>query len=174
MTSAKPAIKPEEEIVAPAKIRAGHTQERGLGAAIDRDHGWENIDEHPLGRARYGKPQRIDDDEYNAGNVYRAFYTLRGRSGQSSLVMVDGGRSDTPFTQTQVDAIRIIEKLEKFLGDPYARIVRNFCGEGETARKACALAGEGDQRKTWELIRLSLAKLGTAIEKLRIPWQRAA
>lgn len=174
MTAAKrqpsAPVAPDEEIVGPAKIHAGHSQQRGIGAEIGRDIGWENLDESRLGRA-YAS-DRIEESEYLAGNVYRGFYELRGRSGTTSFVMVDGGRSNTPFTQSQVDAIRIIEKIELYIGQPYATVARKFCGEDFSARDACVAAGVGDPRKTWETVRLALSKVGTAIESLRIPWRK--
>lgn len=160
---------PISEVEPPAKIHEGHALDRELTTVAGGPKGWRNYDEHPLTKAL--ADEKIEPDEYAAGEIYRAFFEKIGRSGRDSTDLTTGGGSRTPFTESQVDAIRAIDKIEAALKVTTPRavnIIRHFCGEGWKASDVVWAAGIQDRNKTWEVIRLCLSKLATAIEKARV------
>lgn len=84
---------------------------------------------------RLGRAERL----YEAGTHYRGLCDGLARSGLDSTQMIDRSRSgDTPvpFTQTQVNAVHALEKIDAHLSPIDWRIVRRFCGEGYSAAEA--------------------------------------
>lgn len=155
-----------EQTEPPAKILAGHVNDRHLDTKAGGPTGWRNLDEHVLTRAYYDK--RIDADEFAAGEVYRAFYERRAKGGSDSLDMVPSGSTLVPFTQSQIDAVRTIQAIEANLRQPFPMIIRKFCGENYSATNACRAAGYDNPRDTWATIRIALSKLSAAISMTRL------
>ncbi len=160
-----------EAVEAPALIRPEHVQDRALGVQAGAKLGFRSKKTHPLEIAL--ETEKISHDEYAAGEVYRGFYDKMGRSGKDStdFTIISGNR--TPFTDSQVIAIRAVESIETALkrltkDARWVVIVRRFCGEGDSARDACVKGGIGDPRETWDTIRLVLSKLSTAISRAHV------
>ncbi|HKD21348.1 MAG TPA: hypothetical protein VKB71_05020 [Rhizomicrobium sp.] len=89
-----------------------------------------NIGEHPLTLAHARR--KISDDQFAAGEEVRRLCELRGLRGRDSTTIAPGGSGQplAPFTQSQVEAIR---RLDRFRVRMKARdwiIVEKFCGEG--------------------------------------------
>lgn len=92
---------------------------------------------HPLDLAL--ERRQITPELWNVGNTYRVMFEKIGRSGLDSTQALDasgGGGGGAPFTQTQVDAIRSVQKIEAKLGGRDRRIIRYYCGEGMDAVEA--------------------------------------
>jgi hypothetical protein len=90
-----------------------------------------NVASHPL-RLAYHRGQ-ISEAHFQAGETYRIMFEKMRRSGLDSSQALDrsgGGGNGAPFTQTQVDAINGIKKIEAAMGPRDRRIIRYFCGEG--------------------------------------------
>lgn len=156
------AEKTVEDVVGPAKVTNLHTQSRLLSAAAGAATGWKNHGEHPLSIAYFR--EKIDKPEYDAGNLYRRYFEMMGRSGKDSTdLAVVGGGSGLPFTQSQVDAIHAIQAIERRIQQPYDVIVRKFCGEGYSASEAVKAARFHNPKNVWEKMRLALNKLATAV-----------
>lgn len=167
---------------------------RRLSAALGVPKGWENAAEHPLtlatklsfkanggGVDRNGKkkPRKpwLDHDEAAAGEFYRKLFEMRGRSGVDSLELVGGGRSGLPFTQAQVNAIRIIQAIEAELQkldtdkSNWVVMVRKFCGEGWSMAASVKAANYKNPRFTKHRIKLALNKLSVAISRTKIDFR---
>lgn len=156
------AEKTVEDVVGPAKVTQDHAQDYLLSAGAGASHAWRNHGEHPLMLAHFrGK---IDKPEYDAGNLYRRYFEMMGRSGKDSTdLAVVGGGTGLPFTQSQVDAIHAIQAIERRIQQPYDVIVRKFCGEGYSASEAVKAARFHNPKNVWEKMRLALNKLATAV-----------
>lgn len=154
--------KPDQQVDGPAKVTANHSQDYLLSAGAGASHAWRNHGEHPLMLAHFrGK---IDKPEYDAGDLYRKYYEMMGRSGKDSLdISVVCGGSGLPFTQSQVNAIHAIQAIERRIQQPYDVIVRKFCGEGYSASEAVKAARFHNPKAVWDKMRLALNKLATAV-----------
>ena len=150
------------EIDGPAKITEHHAQDYLLSAGAGASHAWRNHGQHPLMLALFrGK---IDQAEYDAGNLYRRYFEKVGRSGKDSTdLAVVGGGTGLPFTKSQVDAIHAVQAIERRIQQPYEVIVRKFCGEGYSASEAVRAARFHNPKNVWEKMRLALNKLATAV-----------
>lgn len=158
---------PAIAVEAPARIRPEHVKDRTLSAVAGAPKGFRNSEEHPLTAALDG--HKISQDEFAAGEVFRVLYEARGRSGRDSTEFVVVSGDHTPFTDAQVNAIKMIQAIERNIENgPWVTIIRAFCGEGDGAPEACMKAGISNPRKTWENIRLSLSKLSTAVSRTTI------
>lgn len=158
----KPAEKLDQQPETPAKITQLHTQSRLLSASAGAQVGWRNHGEHPLAIAYFR--EKIDKPEFDAGNLYRRYFEMMGRSGKDSTdLSVVGGGSGLPFTQSQVDAIHAVQAIERRIQQPYDVIVRKFCGEGYSASEAVKAARFRNPKDVWEKMRLALNKLATAV-----------
>lgn len=154
--------KAQDQVDGPAIISAMHRQERLLSPIAGAPTGWRNHGEHPLAAAYFR--EKIDKPEYDAGNLYRSLFETMGRSGKDSLdISVVCGGSGLPFTQSQVNAIRAIQAIERRIQQPYDVIVRKFCGEGYSASEAVRAARFHNPKDVWEKMRLALNKLATAV-----------
>ncbi len=106
-----------------------------------------NVGEHPLTLAH--ARGKISDEQFAAGEEVRRLYELRGASGRDSTAMNVGGGGglSMPFTQTQVDAIRRLDRVRARLKTRDWIIVEKFCGEGwsmaESVRAATACHPSG-------------------------------
>lgn len=151
----------------PAKLHAGHRQDRLLGAHAGALSGWRNTDEHPLSAAY--RAGRIDPEEFAAGEFYRKWYEIKHRSGRDSTqLVVTGARGEEG--DLRVTAGELLKLVDRRLPPgPWLAIVRNFCGCGSTAGDACRAAAIEDRREHWSTIRLALSKLSTAIEGTKFP-----
>jgi hypothetical protein len=99
-----------------------------------------NIGEHPLTLAH--ARGKLSDEQFAAGEEFRRLYELRETRGRDSTTMTTGGGSGArlPFTQTQVDAIRRLERIRQRLKDRDWIIVEKFCGEGWSMAEAVRAA----------------------------------
>lgn len=99
-----------------------------------------NVGEHPLTLAH--ARGKISDEQFAAGEEVRRLYELRGASGRDSTAMnVGGGGSlSMPFTQSQVDAIRRLDRFRTRLKMRDWTIVEKFCGEGWSMAEAVRAA----------------------------------
>jgi hypothetical protein len=152
-------------VEAPSKITATHSRDQTLRndqGQIIQQKGWKNHGEHPLSLAL--ARDQIDNAEYSAGNLYRVIFSKisRGTRDSTDFSMISGG-GGAPFTQSQVDAIRSIEKIERHLPFPWNILVRKFCGEGYEAREAARAASFNNPRDVWPKTRIALNKLYAAI-----------
>ena len=162
-----------DEIIGPAKLADGHIRDRLLGSGAGAKRAWRNTTEHPLASAFH--QGKIDREQYQAGDTFRELFEKIGRSGRDSTeLVVIGGSSGVPFTQEQVDAVRMIERIELNLvrfnavdGSKYRVAARKFCGEGWSMADAVKDAGFPDARKTGEHMRRTLDKLALAIMRSR-------
>lgn len=153
------AKKQDEPMPPSPHAKGDYVQDRALSTKAGAKWGWRN--RRPAERALLDG--KIDQDEMAAWEVYSGFYELRGRTGRDSLELVSaGGGSSAPFTQTQVDAIRTIQKIEAKLCPQHCVIVRNLCGEGYSMAIACKMA-KVSPKKTNDTVRLALSKLSYAI-----------
>lgn len=156
----------------PAKLREGHVRDRLISPIAGAPRAWRNSMEHPLLHAH--TKGWIDGSEFAAGDLYRTLFELRGRSGVDTLEIVGGGKSTTPWTQAQANAIRVIRDIEIQLErldtdrSNWVIICRKFCGEGYSMRKAVEAAGYRNPRFTRHRIKLALNKLSLAIQKTHI------
>lgn len=148
--------------VGPGQLFAVETIASGSGHGQVRRH--RNIGEHPLTLAY--ESGKISADEHNAGNTYRVLFEKMGRTGKDSTDFeVSGSPAGTPFTQTQVEAIQAIKKIEAAMDRRNAAIVRKFCGEGlsmkEAVMRSTACHGDGVLYR----LREALENLGDAITR---------
>jgi hypothetical protein len=156
---------PQDEPMPPGPHAKGEfVQDRALSTRAGTKYGWRKLT--PQQQAE--NAGKIDSDEALAWEIYSKFYAAMGRAGKDSLEIVGGiSGGGTPFTQAQVDAIRVIERIERRLIPQHQTIVRALCGEGYSMAEACKKAGI-PARKTNETIRLALSKLCTAIMGARV------
>jgi hypothetical protein len=104
--------------------------EEFVSARTGNEKRTRNIGEHPLTLAH--ARGKIGDEQFAAGEELRRLCELRGLSGRDSTTMSagGGGAPRLPFTQTQVDAIRRLERIRERLKERDWIIVEKFCGEG--------------------------------------------
>lgn len=112
-----------------------------VSARTGREERYRNIGEHPLTLAH--ARQKISDEQFAAGDEFRALYELRLGGSRDSTDMVPGaGGAGTGlcFTQTQIDAGRRLEKLRKQIKTRDWIILEKFCGEGWSMAEAVRAA----------------------------------
>lgn len=99
-----------------------------------------NVGEHPLTLAH--ARGKLSDDQFAAGEEVRRLCELRGISGRDSTAMNVGGGGSVhmPLTQTQVDAIRRLDRIRQRLKERDWIIVEKFCGEGWSMAEAVRAA----------------------------------
>lgn len=116
------------------------------GTAISK---FRNIGEHPLTLAfERGKLLGPGDDvdkataRFESGDRFRTAFERMGRSGRDSteLVGVAGGRSGAPWSQSQRDAMRFLQRCREDMAPNNFAIVWKFCGEGWAMPDACRAA----------------------------------
>lgn len=114
--------------------------EEFVSARTGREKRARNVGEHPLTLAH--ARGRISDEQFAAGEEVRRLYELRGTSGRDSTTMTTGGGGGPrlPFTQSQVDAVRRLERLRQKLKERDWIIVEKFCGEGWSMAEAVRAA----------------------------------
>lgn len=166
MAKPRPAM-PEPE--GPAVVTSTHVRDRLISTVAGAPKAWRNMGEHPLSIAWF--KGLIDDDEFAAGECYRAFWEKMQRPGKDSTQFVVVSGDATPLTDNQIDAMRIVEGMETNLraqgsnGSRYAVLVRKLCGERHTPAEACRAAGFKNPRDVKPTIKLALSKLSVAITK---------
>lgn len=130
-----------------------------------------NIGEHPLTLLYHRK--KITEPEFRAGDHYRKLFAMRERGGFAGMADNGGGGTNgVPFTQSQVDAIRAIERIEAGLGEDNVQIVRKFCGEGHSGAHAVHTTVRCHKDGVLERLCEALDALGRAID--RVAKRRAA
>jgi hypothetical protein len=131
---------------------------------------YRNVGEHPLTLA--WKRGSIADGLHDAGGAFRALYEQMGRSGLDSTQALcssrSSGASPSPFTQTQVDAINQIKRIEERMYRQNYRIVRNFCGEGMSMRESVLSVTSMHANGIRDRVVEALADLDVVLEKLHI------
>jgi hypothetical protein len=136
---ATPGRKPEQR----HRPKAGPNSvfvEEFVSAKTGREKRLRNIGEHPLTLAH--ARGKISDDQFAAGEDVRRLCELRAVSGHDCTDIGVGGGSAVraPFTQTQVDAIRRLDRLRERLKPRDWTIVEKFCGEGWSMAEAVRAA----------------------------------
>jgi hypothetical protein len=137
-----------------------------VSAKTGREKRSRNIGEHPLTMAH--ARGRISDDQFAAGEEVRRLYELRSVSGRDSTTMSTGGGSGArlPFTQSQVDAIRRLDRIRQKLKERDWIIVEKFCGEGwsmaEAVRAATSCHPSGVLMRVQEALEELVAARGGA------------
>jgi hypothetical protein len=100
---------------------------------------YRNIGEHPLTLAHARR--KISDEQFAAGDEFRALCELRLGGTRDSTDMVPGaGGAGACFTQTQIDAARRLERLRAGLKARDWIILEKFCGEGWSMAEAVRAA----------------------------------
>lgn len=131
---------------------------------------YRNVGADPLMLA--WKRGAIDANLYDAGEAFRKLYVAKGRSGLDSTQALDrsgGGGASTPFTDRQVHAIRQIEAIERGMYAQNYKIIRNFCGEGMSARESIeSVLLDWHPNGIWDRMKEALRNLDVVLEKLRI------
>jgi hypothetical protein len=119
-----------EERFAPKAGPGSVFVEEPVAANTGRERRTRNIGEHPLSLAH--ARGKITDDQFAAGEEVRRLCELRGLSGHDSTTISAGGGGQPllPFTQSQVDAIRRLDRLRTRMKPRDWIIVEKFCGEG--------------------------------------------
>ena len=126
----KSAALVEEERFRPKAGPGSVFVEELVSANTGRERRTRNVGEHPLTLAH--ARGKITDDQFAAGEEVRRLYELRGLSGRDSTTISAGssGAPLLPFTQSQVDAIRRLDRIRARLKERDWIIVEKFCGEG--------------------------------------------
>jgi hypothetical protein len=113
-----------------------------VSARSGREERFRNIGEHPLTLAH--ARGKIGDEQFAAGEELRALCELRAAGGRDSTDMsppgAGGSGAGLAFTQTQVDAIRRLERLRSRLKTRDWIILEKFCGEGWSMAEAVRAA----------------------------------
>lgn len=144
-----------------------------VSATTGNEKRTRNIGEHPLTLA-YARG-KIGEEQFAAGEELRILCELRGVSGRDLTMMGTGGGGAPrmPFTQTQVDAIRRLERIRQRLKQRDWIIVEKFCGEGwsmaEAVRAATACHPSGVLMRVQE----ALDELVAARGRRTHPFQEA-
>jgi hypothetical protein len=89
-----------------------------------------NVGEHVLTLAH--ARGKISDDQFAAGEEVRRLSELIGLRGRDSTTLTKGagGQPIAPFTQSQVDAIRRLDRIRAAMKPRDWIIVEKFCGQG--------------------------------------------
>jgi hypothetical protein len=98
---------------------------------------YRNVGEHPLTLAH--ARGKISDEQFAAGEALRQLYELCALSGQDSTLMTPGSGgagTNLPITDSQLDAVRRLERLRSRLKPRDRIIVEKFCGEGWSMAEA--------------------------------------
>jgi len=104
--------------------------EEFVSAKTGRELRYRNIGEHPLTLAH--ARGKVSDEQFAAGELLRRLYELRAVTGRDSTDFAPGNgmRTDIPFTQMQVDAMRRLGRIRALLKTRDWIILEKFCGEG--------------------------------------------
>ncbi|HEX4156964.1 MAG TPA: hypothetical protein VHY79_00685 [Rhizomicrobium sp.] len=112
-----------------------------VSARTGREERYRNIGEHPLTLAHARR--KISDEQFAAGEQFRALCELRLGGSRDSTDMVPGAGGGGPelcFTQTQIDAVRKLERLRACIKTRDWIILEKFCGEGWSMAEAVRAA----------------------------------
>ncbi|MGH6889686.1 MAG: hypothetical protein ACREHF_10900 [Rhizomicrobium sp.] len=112
-----------------------------VSARTGREQRFRNIGEHPLTLAH--ARGRIGDEQYAAGDEFRALCELCLAAGRDSSEMTPGsGGAGTGLavTERQIDAARRLERLRSRLKTRDWIILEKFCGEGWSMAEAVRAA----------------------------------
>jgi hypothetical protein len=102
-----------------------------VSARTGRERRYRNIGEHPLTLAHARR--RISDEQYAAGDEFRALCELRLAAGRDSTDMTPGSGgagAGLTVTERQIDAARRLERLRARIKTRDWIILEKFCGEG--------------------------------------------
>jgi hypothetical protein len=102
-----------------------------VSARTGREERYRNIGEHPLTLAH--ARGKISDEQFAAGEKLRRLHELCALSGQDSSLMTagsGGAGAHLPITDSQLDAVRGLERMRCRLKSRDWIIVEKFCGEG--------------------------------------------
>ena len=111
-----------------------------VSARTGREERYRNIGEHPLTLAH--ARGKITGDQFAAGEILRCLCALRGASGRDSteITASSGGGERAGLTETQIDAIRRLERLRNRLKTRDWTMLEKFCGEGWSMAEAVRAA----------------------------------
>jgi hypothetical protein len=112
-----------------------------ISARTGREERYRNIGEHPLTLAH--ARAKISDEPFAAGEELRRLHELCALSGQDSSLMMPGSGgagSHLPITDSQLDAVRRLERLRARLKNRDWIILEKFCGEGWSMAEAVRAA----------------------------------
>lgn len=118
----------------PARLHAGHVQDRGLSVVAGTSRAWRNRDESAL--AAYASRGMLQGGLYttsereSAGDHYRHLWEIVGKSTRDStqLEIVQSG-SNAPLAEGMADASRELIHVELRLSRNDRRILRRVCWE---------------------------------------------
>ena len=136
-----------------------------VSARTGRELRYRNIGEHPLTLAHVRA--RISDEQFAAGDEFRTLYEMRMLSGRDSTDLVPAGggaRSDLPFAQAMVEAMRRLGHIRERMKRRDWIIVERFCGEGwsmvEAVRAATVCHRSGVLQRVQEALEELIDALG--------------
>jgi hypothetical protein len=112
-----------------------------VSARTGREERYRNIGEHPLTLAH--ARGKISDEQFAAGEEVRRLYELAALSGHDSTLMTPGSggaNAMLPITESQLDAVRRLERLRARLKTRDWIILEKFCGEGWSMAEAVRAA----------------------------------
>jgi hypothetical protein len=112
-----------------------------VSARTGREERYRNIGEHPLTLAHARR--KISDEQFAAGDEFRALCELRLGGTRDSTDMVPGAGgagAGSCFSQTQIDAVRRLEWLRAGIKARDWIILEKFCGEGWSMAEAVRAA----------------------------------
>lgn len=111
-----------------------------VSARTGREQRYRNVGEHPLTLAH--ARGKISDEQFAAGDGFRALCELRLAGGRDSTEMTpgSGGAAGLAVTERQVDAVRRLERLRARLKTRDWIILEKFCGEGWSMAEAVRAA----------------------------------
>lgn len=112
-----------------------------VSARTGREQRYRNIGEHPLTLAH--ARGRISDEQFAAGEEFRALCELRLASGRDSTEMTPGSGgagAGLAVGERQIDAARRLERLRARIKTRDWIILEKFCGEGWSMANAVRAA----------------------------------
>lgn len=112
-----------------------------VSARTGREERFRNIAEHPLTLAHARR--KISDEQFAAGDGFRALCELRLGGSRDSTDMVPGAGgagANFCFAQAQIDAGRELERLRARIKTRDWIILEKFCGEGWSMAEAVRAA----------------------------------
>jgi hypothetical protein len=160
----KNAAPAEEERFRPKAGPGSVFVEEFVSARTGREKHLRNVGEHALTLAH--ARGKISDDQFAAGEEVRRLCELIGLRGRDSTTIAKGagGQPIAPFTQSQVDAIRRLDRIRLRMKPRDWVIVEKFCGEGwsmaASVRAATMCHPSG-----------ILYRLQEAMEELAVAWR---
>ncbi|HEY2444839.1 MAG TPA: hypothetical protein VGI20_03780 [Rhizomicrobium sp.] len=111
-----------------------------VSARSGREERFRNVGEHPLTLAH--ARGKIGDEHFAAGEELRRLCEMRAAGGRDSTEMSPpgSGGAGLAFAQTQIDAMRRLERLRSRVKTRDWIILEKFCGEGWSMSEAVRAA----------------------------------